>query len=33
MERRMARDFAFRQFIEKLEAQIISAATTAQAAA
>ena len=33
MERRMARDFAFGQFIEKLEGQIISAATTAQAAA
>ena len=33
MERRMARDCAFGQFIEKLKGQIISAATTAQAAA
>ena len=33
MERRMAGDFAFGQFIEKLEGQIISAATAMEAAA
>jgi chromosomal replication initiation ATPase DnaA len=33
MERRMARDFAFGQFIEKLEGQIISAATAMEATA